>query len=544
MPRRGLRRDVGRVGLLFTSVGSIIGSGWLLGALNATQFAGPAAIIAWVVAAAAIILLALIHAELGSMFPMAGGVARFPHFAFGRLVGFGGSWTYWLGSVTLPPIETEAALQYMTKYVHDAFGITLVHKVGKTPVLNGPGYIVAAVLMLGFVVLNLYGVRLMSRFNTALVWWKIAVPVLTFIVLIVVAFDAGNFSAGDGFAPAGVKGILQAMAAGGVIFSYLGFEQAIQFGGETQNPRRNIPFAVIGSIAIGTVVYVFLQLSFVGAINTPDVAKGWANLNFTNDFGPYAGVATTLGLGWLAVLLYIDAFISPTGTGLIYTGSSSRITYAMGRQGYIPSAFDKLSERGIPVFSLAFTYLVGLVLFLPFPGWQKLVGFVSSAVVLIFALQCLALPALRRALPDHDRPYRLPAAEILAPVGFAVANLIVLFAGWTTDWKLFVGLLIGFAVLALYTVLGPGDTRRRLDLRSAAWYFPWLAGLALIIYLSSFDGQKVLPLGWDLLATVVWSAVIYVAALRVPLFRDQVCAYVEEAAAEAAEESEAVVTAA
>ena len=82
-----LRREIGVVGLLFTSVGSIIGSGWLFGALSASQIAGPAALISWVIGGFAVILLALAHAELGSMYPVAGGSARFPHYAFGSLAG-------------------------------------------------------------------------------------------------------------------------------------------------------------------------------------------------------------------------------------------------------------------------------------------------------------------------------------------------------------------------------------------------------------------------------------------------------------------------
>ena len=84
-----LKRDVGRIAVLFTSVGSVIGSGWLFGALNATKIAGPAAIITWVIGAFAVMLLALVLAELGGMSPIGGGTARFPHFAFGGLVGLG-----------------------------------------------------------------------------------------------------------------------------------------------------------------------------------------------------------------------------------------------------------------------------------------------------------------------------------------------------------------------------------------------------------------------------------------------------------------------
>src|SRR3954451_7905128 len=156
-PRR-MRRDVGSTAILFTSVGSVIGSGWLLGALNATTIAGPAAIISWIVGAGAVMLLALVHAELGGMSPVGGGNARFPHYAFGSLVGFGMGWIYWLGSVTLAPGEGEGALQYATNYIDDAFGFQLVHEVGGQAVLTAPGYAVAAVLMAGFTVLNLYGV--------------------------------------------------------------------------------------------------------------------------------------------------------------------------------------------------------------------------------------------------------------------------------------------------------------------------------------------------------------------------------------------------
>src|SRR3954451_12177805 len=88
----GLQRSVGFYGLMFVSLGSIIGSGWLLGALNAAQVAGPASLISWLLAAAMLIVLALIHADLGAAYPVAGGTARYPHFAFGALAGFTAGW--------------------------------------------------------------------------------------------------------------------------------------------------------------------------------------------------------------------------------------------------------------------------------------------------------------------------------------------------------------------------------------------------------------------------------------------------------------------
>jgi amino acid transporter len=528
-PPRRLRRDVGKIALLFTSVGSVIGSGWLLGALNATTIAGPAAIVSWLIGAGAVMLLALVIAELGGMRPVAGGNARYPHFAFGSLIGFGMGWIYWLGSVTLAPVETEAALQYATKYVNEWIGINLVHSSGGTEVLTGYGYAAAAILMALFTVLNLYGVSRLARVNTAIVWWKIAIPLVTIVAVAVTQFRGSNFTAGDGFAPDGIHGILSAVATGGVIFAFQGFEQAVQFGGETSNPKRNIPFAVIGSMLIGTVMYVLLQLVFLGGLNPASAKNGWAELSFANDAGPFAGIALGLGIGWLATLLYIDAFVSPAGTGLIYTGSSARLTYGMGRNGYIPHFFDRLNDRGVPWISILFAYGVGMIVFLPFPGWQKLVSFVTSATVIIYSGQCLSVAALRRQLPDVERPFRLPALEVIAPVAFVIANEIVLFAGWTTNWKLLAAVALGFILLGLSNAFRPREERVRLEWAAGVWLIPWLAALGLVSYLSSFEGgQDTLKFGVDMAVTAAIAVIVYIVAMRSRLSPEEARAYFDE----------------
>src|SRR4051812_6819607 len=178
------RRDIGLVGLLFSSLGAIIGSGWLFGALYAAQAAGPAALISWVLAGVAVILLALIHAELGSMYPVAGGTCRFPHYAFGALAGFQGGWIMWIGSVTVAPIEVEAVLQYASNYIDSSnLGNLMYISSNGTAVLTAFGYAVAAVLMLLFTIINLVGVKVLSETNNVVMWWKVAIPVLTVIVL-------------------------------------------------------------------------------------------------------------------------------------------------------------------------------------------------------------------------------------------------------------------------------------------------------------------------------------------------------------------------
>jgi amino acid transporter len=546
-----LRRDVGLVGLMFASVGSIIGSGWLFGALAASSVAGPAAVISWMVGGAGMLLLALVHAELGGMYPVAGGSARFPHYAFGSLIGFAGGWFAFLGAVTTAPIEVEACLQYASNYVPG-----LITTSGDTAVVTATGYAVAAVLMLIFSAVNVMGVKWLSESNKAIVWWKIFIPVLTIVALMVSAFHTSNFSAGGGFMPFGWKGVFLAVASGGVIFAYLGFEQAIQLGGESKNPRRNIPLAVIGSMILGVVLYILLQIAFIVALSPSELSKGWGAVAFGGKaavYGPFAGLATALGLGWLAVLLYTDAIVSPGGTGLLYVGTSSRLTFGMGRNNYIPRGFGRLSARGVPVMAILFSFLLGMIVFLPFPGWQQLVGFISSATVLAYGTAPLALGALRRQEPDRERPFRLPVGSVAAPVAFIVANEVLLFSGWAVVWKLIVAILIGFALLAISAATSAPEHRPSIDWRSGVWLWPYLVGMGAISYLSSFDTatpskvpllglhgpRDTLTFGWDVLTVAIFSVLIYLLAMRVKLSAARTRAYVGELASEAeAEEAQ------
>ena len=529
---RTLRRDIGLLGLLFASLGSIIGAGWLFGALYASSLAGPAAVISWVLGGGVVMLLALTYAELGGMYPVAGGSARFPRYAFGNLIGFTSGWIAFLGAVTVGPIMVEAMLLYTSNYISSLTTVS-----GGRPVLTVQGYFVAGTLLLLFCTINVMGVRWLADINMVAVCWKLLVPAVTVVALIATSSHTGNFSAHGGFMPFGWKGVFLALSSGGVIFAGLGFEQAVQLGGETRNPRRNIPFAIIGGMSVAIVLYIALQVAFILALDPSQLSKGWGAVTFSGNghlFGPFAALATALGLGWLAVLLYTDAIVSPGGTGLIYTGASARLTFALARNGFIPSAFARLTPRGTPFFAIAFSFICGLVILLPFPGWQQLVGFISAAAVAVYAMAPLALGALRRQDPARPRPFKLPAASLLAPGAFAAASEILLFTGWAVMWKLIVAILIGFALLAVSTAIDStartDSTARNLSLdwRSAVWLWPYLLGMGAISYLSSFDTRtpssipllglhgprNELTFGWDILVVAVFSLVIYAFAIR------------------------------
>jgi amino acid transporter len=521
-PRKpGLRREIGFIGLLWASAGSIIGSGWLFGAQEALIAAGPAAIISWCIGALAIFLLALTHAELGGMWPVAGGTARFPHYAFGGGAGASFGWFSWLQAATVAPIEVLAMITYGQHYSFAAHWMKTSHG---TSVLTGPGIVAAVVLMAIFTSINFLGIRKLAHTNSAATWWKVGVPLLTIFVLGIVNFHASNFHAADGFSPFGAKGVLAAVSTSGIIFALLGFEQADQLAGESARPKRDIPRAVIYSVIIGAVVYIALQVVFLGALPHSQIGHSWAHGAYTQMTGPFAQIATLVGVGWLAAILYADAIISPGGTGLIYTTSSSRVSYGLSRNGYFPTVYEATDRRGVPWFGLITAFVVGCVCFLPFPSWTSLVGLITAASVLMYAGAPLAFGVFRRRLPDAERPWRAPAGSVLAPLSFVVANLLILWSGWNTDWRLGIAIAIGYVILVVTRVLGLNSESPQLDLKAASWLPFYLVGMGAIVYLSDFGpmSSPVFPLWWDIVAVAIFSLGIYYWAMAVALPRERI----------------------
>src|ERR1700712_1544414 len=202
-----LVREVGKIGLIWASVGSIIGSGWLFGAQKGLEAAGPAAIISWIIGGVMIMVLALIHAELGGMYPVSGGTARFPHYAFGGAAGASFGWFSWLQAATVAPIEVSAMITYGQHY---SFAHSWLNP--KTGVLTATGIVVAVVLMALMTAINFLGVKKLAATNSAATWWKVAIPLLTIFVLAFANFHPSNLHAANGFSPDGLKGILAAVS--------------------------------------------------------------------------------------------------------------------------------------------------------------------------------------------------------------------------------------------------------------------------------------------------------------------------------------------
>ena len=129
------------------------------------------------------------------------------------------------------------------------------------------------------------------------------------------------------------------------MLAFNGFKSGVELAGEAKKLAIAIPLSTAGSVLTCLLLYLGLQLSFIGALNPALIKNGWQSINFTGDVGPFVGLAAALGLFWLLKLIYVNAVISPLGAGLIYVTSTARIIYAMSKIGYVPAFISRLNAQ-------------------------------------------------------------------------------------------------------------------------------------------------------------------------------------------------------
>src|SRR2546425_1924776 len=524
----GLQRSVGFYGLMFVSLGSIIGSGWLLGALNAAKVAGPASILSWLLAAGMLSLLALTYAELGATYPVAGGAARFSYYSHGPITGFTAGWIGWLQAVFIAPIEVLAAITYVNSvgWVNQHFN--MINKVGeKAGLLNGTGLIMALVLMVLFTAVNLAGAKFLSDSNVIVVLWKTAVPILAIAVVAWLQFNPANFQAGGGFMPFGFHGVFAALT-GGVVFALQGFEQAVQLAGEARNPKRDLSRAILMAMAIGAVLYSLLQVVMIGGLDPANIVNGWTKPLGADpsDYGAWYTLALALGAGWLAKILIVDAVISPAGTGVVYVATTARLSYALGEEREMPTALATTNRKGVPVVSIIVAAVVGSLAFGPFKSWSALVSVITGATAIMYAFAPVSLAALHKVDAGRPRSYRVPMPALLLPAAFCSANLIIYWGGFETTWKLACAMAFGLVLFAVGT--WRSGTGAQHTIRNAFWIAPWFGGQVLIGWLGRYGNgsRNLLPNWLDIVVVIVFALTMFYWAVRLTLAEESTAAAV------------------
>ncbi|MCW3481264.1 APC family permease [Neisseriaceae bacterium JH1-16] len=487
-------RTIGAWPLMMTGLGSIIGSGWLFGAWKAAMIAGPAAIFAWLIGMLVILAIALSYVELGVMFPESGGMVRYARYSHGSLVGFIAAWANWIAIVSVIPVEAEASIQYMSSWPWAWAQALFYHDE-----LTTPGLLLAAVLVVIYFLLNYWGVKLFAKANSLITLFKLAIPALTAFALIHSGFHADNFHAAahGGFAPFGWSAVLTAVATSGIVFSFNGFQSPINLAGEARNPARSIPFAVVFSILLAAVIYVLLQVAFVGSLSPEALAQGWSHLNFSS---PFAQLALALNLNWLCLVLYLDAFVSPSGTGSTYMATTARMIYAMEKNGTMPSWFGQLHPLyNVPRPAMWFNLLISFGFLFFFRGWGTLAAVISVATVISFLTGPVSTMALRRAAPELPRPLRIPGIGAISAFAFVCASLVLYWARWPLTGQIFILIAAALPIYAYYQARAGWPNFAR-DWRATRWLVVYLLAMAAVSYFGSreFGGSGAIPFGWDM----------------------------------------------
>ena len=493
---------------IMLALNSLIGSGWLFGSGSAAKIAGPAAIISWILGAIIIIAISLTYVELGSMFPESGGMSRYAQYSHGPLLGFIAAWANWISLVTLVPMEAVAAVQYMSSWPWSWANWThhFIHDGNIT--FEGLG--VVFIFMVVFTLINYWSVKIMTHFTNLISIFKILLPTLTIIVLIASGFHAENFGHNiHEFMPYGSRSIFEATSISGIIMSYDAFQTVINMGGEIKNPRKNIVRGVLISMIITAAIYVLLQVTFIGAVEPSTLVKsGWHGIDFTS---PFADLAIILGINWLVILLYLDAFVSPFGTGVAFVATASRAMAAMTHTKHLPAWLGRLNQKYmIPRFAMIVNLLLAMLLVSVFRNWNLLATVIAAATLIAYLTGPVTVMSLRKIEPDLKRPFKPNYMKFLAPFAFVLTSLAIYWSMWPTTVQVIFVIALGLPVYIYYEIKYQ-HSNLKTQLLDAYWLIAYLIFISIISYIGSngFGGINVIAYPWDFVVIIICSLAFY-----------------------------------
>jgi APA family basic amino acid/polyamine antiporter len=324
---------------------------------------------------------------------------------------------------------------YLQSLLDSLFGISLPDSLAAPPGDGGSFNLPAVVLILAVTALLVYGVRESARTNTVMVFVKILILVF-FIVVGVFSINGDNFSP---WAPNGFDGTADAAAL--IFFAYIGFDAVSTSGEEAEDPQRDLPIAIIGSLLIATLLYILVSIVAVGLAPQDKLAGSDAPLSDAIKIGA--------GLDWAGDLLSFGALVAITSVTLTILYGQTRIFFAMSRDGLIPKAFARLTARRTPaVTTLMFGVLTAIIAaFLPLTEIAKLV---NIGTLFAFLIVNIGVIVLRRTQPDLERGFRVPFVPWFPLIGSALCIYLMTKLELVTWYRFFGWLAIGIVIYFLY----------------------------------------------------------------------------------------------
>ena len=443
------RLDSGAVGtfsLTTLGIASVVGAGiFVTTGLAASEFAGPAVVISFVLAGIAAGLTAVCYAELAAMIPIAGSTYSYAYAAFGTFLAWFIGWDLLLEYLFAASTVAVGWSGYFDSFV-GSFGIHIPHDLVNPPfgddagVLNIPAMaIVAASTALLFI-----GMRQSARANDAMVTLKMAILVL-FVIVGVAYITPDNWepfvpkNTGD-FGDFGISGIVR--GAGVVFFAYVGFDAVSTAAAEARDPQRTIPRGLLLTVLISTVLYVAIGLVLTGLVP-------YSTLNVSD---PISKAIEEAGIGahWLDNAVDIAAVVGLASTVLVTFYGQTRILMRMSSDGMLPPLFGRVSQRfKTPTFTTIVCGVAGAIVagLVPIDVLGQLV---SIGTLMAFLIVCAGVLVLRRTHPDLERPFRVRRVNVVAPLGIVSALALMVMLPADTWIRLFVWLSIGLAIYFLY----------------------------------------------------------------------------------------------
>ncbi|WP_235036644.1 amino acid permease [Actinomadura sp. K4S16] len=433
-----LKRTMSLLQLTLFSVGATLGTGIFVVLGEAVPPAGPAVVLSFVLAAVTALFSALSYAELAGTIPVSGSSYSYAYATLGELVAWVCGWCLLLEYAVSVSAVAVGWGSYLNAFLDSALGFTIPAQVGNPPGEGGVVNLPAVVVVLFATLLLLRGTSESAAANTVMVFLKIGV-LLFFCAVAFTAFRTGNMAP---FAPMGWAGI--SAAGSKVFFSYIGFDAASTAGEEARNPRRDLPLAIILSLAIVTALYVLVGLAAVAAMN-------WTRFSLSGSEASLAQVLDSVsGRTWPSMILSLGAVVAIASVVLTVMYGQTRILFAMSRDGLVPDVFRKVSpRRRVPVANTVIVAAFIGVLAAAVP-LGRLVDATSIGTLFAFALVSVGVIVLRRTRPDLPRSFRAPLYPLTPLLGVALCVYLMVGLGGVT-WTVFaIWIAVGLAAYFLY----------------------------------------------------------------------------------------------
>jgi amino acid transporter len=391
--REGLIRGISRWDLTAIAINTVIGTGIFLLPAKVTGLIGNYSLFAFVACALIVGLIVVCFAEVSSRFEITGGMFLYAKEAFGPAVGFEVGWLYWLVRVTTFATNCNALLIYLGFFfsnVNEGFW----------------RYFIVSLVVLVISVVNFFGVRESTWMTNIFTVGKL-IPLFVFALVGIFFINGANFTFGA--VPETGK-FSEAVLV--LIYAFVGFEAAAIPAGETKDPQKAVPFALLVALAFCAVLFILIQTVAIGTL--PDLAKSER---------PLADAAGNFMGGFGAAFIAVGALVSILGNLNGGYLASSRIPFAMAEQQELPAILAKTHDKfKTPYFSIILTSIV-IFVFTIQTSFVSALTIATITRLLVYAATCAALPFFR---------YRkdIPPAKFTAPFGIAAAVLSLLLIVW------------------------------------------------------------------------------------------------------------------